>query len=147
MYPPELEFKDTTESRTSASYLHLLLLIGRGSQRHISLYGDSNFHFTIFPVIEGHRYQPIFANLWRFYLTTYPIRHGLLLLSPIRHPRFVTKIFLRENNENELRMQWELYKPTKDSVGKDPVRTGKVMRAPHLFCTYFKINVVQSGSY
>ena len=29
MYPPELEIKDTTESNTSASYLDLLLSIGR----------------------------------------------------------------------------------------------------------------------
>ena len=30
MYPAELEIKDTTESNTSASYLDLLLSIGRG---------------------------------------------------------------------------------------------------------------------
>ena len=32
MYPVELEIKDTTESTTSASYLHLLLSIGRVGQ-------------------------------------------------------------------------------------------------------------------
>ena len=32
MYPVELEIKDTTESNTSASYLDLLLSIGRDGQ-------------------------------------------------------------------------------------------------------------------
>ena len=39
MYPVELEIKDTTESNTSASYLDLLLSIGRDSQLHTSIYG------------------------------------------------------------------------------------------------------------
>ena len=38
MYPPELEIKDTTESNTFASYLDLLLSIGRDGQLHTSLY-------------------------------------------------------------------------------------------------------------
>ena len=38
MYPAELEIKDTTESTTSASYLDLLLSIGRDSQLHTSIY-------------------------------------------------------------------------------------------------------------
>ena len=32
MYPPGIEIKDTTESKTSASYLDLLLSIGRDGQ-------------------------------------------------------------------------------------------------------------------
>ena len=37
--------------------------------------------------------------------------------TPITHPRFATKILLRsEVKENELRTQWDLYKPTEDSV-------------------------------
>ena len=51
MYPPELEIKDTTESNTSASYLDLLLSIGRDSQLHTSLYDkrdDFNFNITNF---------------------------------------------------------------------------------------------------
>ena len=51
MYPPELEIKDTTESNTSASYLDLLLSIGRDSQFHTFLYDkrdDFNFHITNF---------------------------------------------------------------------------------------------------
>ena len=38
MYPAELEIKDTTESTTSASYLDLLLSIGRDGQLHTSIY-------------------------------------------------------------------------------------------------------------
>ena len=51
MYPPELEIKDTTESNTSASYLDLLLSIGRNGQLHTSFYDkrdDFNFHITNF---------------------------------------------------------------------------------------------------
>ena len=47
MYPVELEIKDTTESNTSASYLDLLLSIGRDGQLHTSIYDkrdDFNFH-------------------------------------------------------------------------------------------------------
>ena len=52
MYPPELEIKDTTESNTSASYLDLLLSIGREGQLRTSLYDkrdDFNFLITNFP--------------------------------------------------------------------------------------------------
>ena len=51
MYPAELEIKDTTESNTSASYLDLLLMIGRDGKLHTSIYGkrdDFNFHITNF---------------------------------------------------------------------------------------------------
>ena len=37
MYPVELEIKDTTESNTPASYLDLLLSIGRDGQLHTSI--------------------------------------------------------------------------------------------------------------
>ena len=52
MYPVELEIKDTTESNASASYLDLLLSIGRDGQHHTSIYekrDDFNFHITNFP--------------------------------------------------------------------------------------------------
>ena len=51
MYPAELEIKDTTESTTSASYLDLLLSIGREGQLHTSIYDkryDFYFHITDF---------------------------------------------------------------------------------------------------
>ena len=58
-YPIELEIKDTTESNTSASYLDLLLSIGRDGQRHTSIYYKRdyfNFHITNFPFLS--RYIP-----------------------------------------------------------------------------------------
>ena len=56
MYPPELEIKDTTECPTSASYLDLLLSIGRDGQLCASLFDkmdDFNFHITNFPFLSG----------------------------------------------------------------------------------------------
>ena len=56
MYPVELEIKDTTESNTSASYLDLLLSIGRDGQLHTSIYDkrdDFNFHSTNFPFLSS----------------------------------------------------------------------------------------------
>ena len=56
MYPPDLEIKDTTESNTSASYLDLLLSIGRDGQLRTSLYDkrdDFNFHITNFPFLSS----------------------------------------------------------------------------------------------
>ena len=56
MYPPELEIKDTTESNTSASYLDLLLSIGKYGQLRTSLYDkrdDFNFHITNFPFLRS----------------------------------------------------------------------------------------------
>ena len=56
MYPAELEIKDTTESNSSASYLDLLLSIGRNGQLHTSIYDkrdDFNFHITNFPFLSS----------------------------------------------------------------------------------------------
>ena len=56
MYLPELEIKDTTESNTSASFLDLLLSIGRDGQLRSSLYDkrdDFNFHITNFPFLSS----------------------------------------------------------------------------------------------
>ena len=52
----ELEIKDTAESNTSASYLDLLLSIGRDGQLRTSLYDkhdDFNFHITNFPFLSS----------------------------------------------------------------------------------------------
>ena len=54
MYPIELQMKNTTESNTSASYLVLLLSIGRDGQLHTFVYDkrdDFNFHITNFPFL------------------------------------------------------------------------------------------------
>ena len=51
MHPVELEIKDTTESNTSASYMDLLLSIGRDGQLHTSIYDkrdDFSFNITNF---------------------------------------------------------------------------------------------------
>ena len=65
MYPTELEIKDTTESNTSASYLDLLLSIGRDGQLHTSLYDkhdDFNFQITNFPFLSSNtRSSPAFG--------------------------------------------------------------------------------------
>ena len=56
MYPVELEIKYTTESNTSASYLDLLLSIGRDGKLHTSIYDkrdDFNFHITNFPFLSS----------------------------------------------------------------------------------------------
>ena len=56
MYPPELEIKDTTKSNTSASYLDLLLSIGKDGQLRTPLYDkrdDFNFHITNFPFLSS----------------------------------------------------------------------------------------------
>ena len=56
MYPTEFEIKDTTESTTSASYLDLLLSIGRDGQLQTSIYDkrdDFNFHITNFPFMSS----------------------------------------------------------------------------------------------
>ena len=50
-FPVELEIKDMTESNTSASYLNLILMIGRDGQLHTSIYekqcyDEFNFHIT-----------------------------------------------------------------------------------------------------
>ena len=76
MYPPELEIKDTTESNTSASYLDLLLSIGRDGQLNISFYDkrdDFYFHITNFPFLSSNiPYSP--AN-------------GVFILQLIRYAR------------------------------------------------------------
>ena len=56
MYPAELEINTTTESNTSASYLDLLLSVGRDGQLRTSLYDkrdDFNFHITNFPFLSS----------------------------------------------------------------------------------------------
>ena len=56
MYPAVLEFKDTTESNTSASYFDLLLSIESDGQMFYSLCekrDDFNFHITNFPFLSS----------------------------------------------------------------------------------------------
>ena len=56
MYPVELEIKDMTGSNTSASYLDLLLSIGRDGQLYTSIYDKRdyfNFQITHFPFLSS----------------------------------------------------------------------------------------------
>ena len=80
MYPVELEIKDTTESNTSASYLDLLMSIGRDGQLHTSIYDKRDyfdFHITNFRSwVAIFKPRPPMASLFRS-LTICP---GLLLV-------------------------------------------------------------------
>ena len=65
MYSAELEINDTTESTTSASYLDLLLSIGRDGQLHTSIYDkrdDFNFHIRNFLFLSSN--IPCSLNLY-----------------------------------------------------------------------------------
>ena len=56
MYLVELEIKDTSENKTFASYLDLLLSIGRDGQLHTSNYDKRNFfnfHISNFPFLSS----------------------------------------------------------------------------------------------
>ena len=56
MYPAELEIKDTTKSTTSASYLDLLLSIGRVGKLHTFIEDKRdyfNFHIINFPFLSS----------------------------------------------------------------------------------------------
>ena len=68
MYPVGLEIKDTTESNTSASYLDLLLSIGRDGQLHTSICDkrdDFTFHITNFSFLSSNiPTSPLFRNLY-----------------------------------------------------------------------------------
>ena len=52
MYPAELEVLDTTESNTFASYLDVLLSIGRDGQLYDKR-DDFNFHIINFPFLSS----------------------------------------------------------------------------------------------
>ena len=61
MYSTELEIKDTSEGNTYASYLDLLLPIGRDDQLSNSLHdkrNDFNFRITNFPFLSSNIYLP-----------------------------------------------------------------------------------------
>ena len=69
-YPAELETKDTTDSITSASYLELLLSIGRDFLLHISIYEKRiafNFNITNFPFLKQEYRLVRLKSLFRFY--------------------------------------------------------------------------------
>ena len=74
MYTAELEIKDNKEKTTSASYLDLLLSIGRDGQLHTSIYDkrdDFNFHITNFPFLSNN-------------IPSSPV-YGVFISQPIRY--------------------------------------------------------------
>ena len=69
-YPAELKIKDTTERITSASYLQLLLSIGRDCLLHTSMYdkrNDFNFVITNFPFLKQGYLLIRLRSSFRFY--------------------------------------------------------------------------------
>ena len=63
-------YRTTTESTTSASYLHLLLSIGRDGQLHTSIYDkrdDFNFQITNFPSLSSN--IPSSPGLWLVFIS------------------------------------------------------------------------------
>ena len=74
MYPVELEIKDTTESTISASYLDLLLSIGRDGQLHASIYDkreDFNLHITNIPFLSSNFQSSLAYGVFIFQIIRY----------------------------------------------------------------------------
>ena len=67
MYPVELEIKNSAKGNTSATYLDLLLPIGRDGHLYTSIYDkrdDFNFHITNFPFLSTtYHLRPPMASL------------------------------------------------------------------------------------
>ena len=96
MYPAEPEINDTTESNTFASYLDLILSIGRDGQLHTSICDkpdDFNFHITNFPFLSSNiptstaygvfisqlkRYTRAYSSYWCFILSAMRLSNKLL---------------------------------------------------------------------
>ena len=81
MHPAELEIKVNTESITSASYLDLLLSIGRDVQLYTSIYDkrdDFNFNITNIPFLSSNFQSQSAYGV--FFLSAYTMRPGLLLV-------------------------------------------------------------------
>ena len=70
IYPAELEIRNTTESNTSASYLDLLLSIGRDGQLRTSLYDKRDDIHLRQPkafFLTAHTVCQVLLFLWMFY--------------------------------------------------------------------------------
>ena len=121
MYPVELEIKDTTESNTSASYLDLLLSIGRDGQLHTSIYDkrdDFNFHITNFPFLSSN-------------IPTLPA-YGVFISQLIRYARACSSygcFILRATRlSNKLLEQEYVNERLKSSLGKFYGRYGDLIK-------------------
>ena len=141
MYPAELEIKDTTESNTSASYLDLLLSIGRHGQLRTSLYDkrdDFNFHITNVPFLSSN-------------IPSSPA-YGVFISQLIRYARACSSyecfILRAVRLSNKLLGQGYLKERIKSSLSKFYCRTGILsnnMRPPFPECyTTFWIMTIYS---
>ena len=77
MYPVELEIKDTTESITSASYLDLLLSVGRDGQLYTFIY-DKRYLFLSSNNASSPSYVVFISQLIR-YAQTFSSYEGFIL--------------------------------------------------------------------
>ena len=77
MYPPELEIKDTTESNTSASYLVCYCQSVGTVNFALPFTTNVTISISILQTFRSWVATSHFPRLWRFYLTTHPIRQGL----------------------------------------------------------------------
>ena len=110
--PVYLEFKDTTESNTSDSYLYLLLSICGDVQFHTFLYekyDDFNFHITHSPpwVTLFHLRQPLAFLSHNLFYTP---QHDSCMNVLFRGPRDFQISFLdRDMSVNDWSSQWESF--------------------------------------
>ena len=116
MYPVELEIKDTTESNTSASYLDLLLSIGRDGQLHTSIYDkryDFNFHITNFPFLSSNiptspAYGVFISQLIRYARTCFS--YGCFILRATRlSNKLLEQGYIKERLKSSLRKFYGRY--------------------------------------
>ena len=112
MYPPELEIKDTTESNTYAYYLDSLLSIGR--EVNFALPLTTNVTISI-SILQTFRSWVATSRLWRFYLTTYPMRQGLHLLWMFNSeggatiPKLIGQWYVKKRLKSSLRQFYGRY--------------------------------------
>ena len=113
MYPPELEIKQTTESNTSASYLDLLLSIGRDGQLHTSLYDkrdDFNFHVTNFPFLSSNMPStPVFISQLIRYARASSSYGGLILRAVRLSNKLLSQGYVNERLRSSLRKFYGRY--------------------------------------
>ena len=114
MYPAELEIKDTIESITSASYLDLLLSIGKNGQLHTSIYDkrdDYNFRITNVPFLSSNTpsspaYGVFISQLIRFACSSY---EGFILRTRGHSSKLLKQGYLAERLKSSFRKFYGRY--------------------------------------
>ena len=116
MYPAELEIKNTTESNTSASFLDLLLSIGRDGQLRTSLYDkgdDFNFHITNFPFLSSNMpsspaYDVFISQLIRYARACFSYERFILRVARLSS-KLLGQGYVRERLKSSLRKFYGRY--------------------------------------